>query len=130
MSDAKEYIDTYLQIGMDTPDTLFAKEVGDEVIMYGISKSIIPTGPGKGVLFIETDPKYACDKDKKKTIHIEIDETNSLSSIINDGVMNFLFNKPTFVRGHIKSILTVIKADGTRTDEILIKPSHDLRVVL
>jgi len=121
-----DYINKYIDIGMDTPDTIMGKEVGDEVIIYGISKTLVPIAEGQGILFMESDTKYA---QKHCTINILIDKTNSLSSILNEGVSNFMFNKPTFVRGHVAAKRKIVH-DCKEVTEVLIKPSHDMRVVL
>ncbi len=121
-----DYIAKYLEAGLETPDTLESKEIGDEIILYGISKNLIPFVNGTGILFIESDNEYA---KKQCTVHVMIDKTNSLSKILEEGVTNFLFNKPTFVRGHVAGKRKV-NNNGVEKTEILVKPSHDMRVVL
>jgi hypothetical protein len=128
MQDFEGYIFKHLGATIDCPCTMSDRNVGEEVIVYGISKNIIPTGKDTGILFLENDPKYI-GGDVKDAVHVEIDENNSLSVIIKDGVTNFLYNRPTFIRGRLKD-KRVIVADGKVTTEYLVKPTYDLRVLL
>ncbi|MEQ8192551.1 MAG: hypothetical protein ABRQ39_31590 [Candidatus Eremiobacterota bacterium] len=126
MPEPDDFMQRHIGSIIDTPESIHGKMIGEEVIVYGISKNMIPTGENTGIIYLENDRTFASSKD---VVYIEIDENNNLSKIIKEGITNFLYNRQTFVRGHIKD-RKVVTHMGNTTIEYLIKPDYDIRVVL
>ena len=97
--------------------------IADTVILYGISGHIIPTGNKTGLLLLGEDNTIPLSAGDGRVVYIEIDEHNLLSKAIEDGKLDIMNGRPTYIFGMIKDI----RHSGDKT-EFLIHPTKGIRI--
>lgn len=127
--DRKKFIKTNISKNIQTAKSLLAFSIGDEVIIYGIGRCIVPT-PDKNALLIMEDDRDITDD--TGNMYVLIRHEHNIYRCIEDGNLTVLDGKSLFVRGIIvdrKKYSRVIDGIVEKAEVSLIEPTCEIRML-